>query len=284
MKKKFLKRHAFIASAVLNFVYSAPLLAIPFQPGMQLVADPQLQVCLDQTVNANNWTTTEEVTELNCPNQGIQDLGGIEQLINLKQLNLSGNRLFNTYQLEQLGQLTVLDLSNNNLMALPGFWSLNQLRQLNLSGNSRLQATEVLALIQHNPHLTQLGVADIAMGNDLSWLPPKGPQGEYNLIELDISRTGQYMDLQPIMQYTNLKVLKAAGNQLQFPGPLDQLAQLETLDLSNNNLNFVGMLGYIDSLKLLDLRGNNLIPCNELDNLEASLVGVEFYRPASCAI
>lgn len=77
MKKNVLLRHPFIGSVVLSFVYLAPLSAIPLQPGMQIVADPQLQACLDQAIDTNNWTTTEEVTALNCPDRTIRSLDGL---------------------------------------------------------------------------------------------------------------------------------------------------------------------------------------------------------------
>lgn len=268
MKMNFLQRHPLLGSLLLGVVYVAPVSAIPLEPGMQIVPDPQLQACLDQAVDANNWATTEDVTALDCPGYGIQTLDGIGQLNNLTQLNLSGNQISKTYELELLSQLTLLNLSSNRLVDIAPLLNLHNLQQLNLGGNFQLKSWDVETVIQNNPGLTHLGVADIHFDNlTHSWLPPMGPQGEYNLVELDISRTGQYLDLYPVSQYPNLKALKAAEIQLLETGPLDQLQQLEVLDLSNNRLRYLNGLQQLHGLKQLNLGGNSLLQAAEVQML-----------------
>ncbi|MGR9117121.1 MAG: leucine-rich repeat domain-containing protein, partial [Gammaproteobacteria bacterium] len=224
-----------------------------------------------------------DLVELDISRTGSYiDLYPVTQYANLTTLKAGGIQLQYTGPLDQLQGLEVLDLSSNGLTDLYGLQTLHKLRQLNLNGNSNLPAADVQSVIFNNPGLTHLEVADIAMGNDLFWLPPTGSRGEYNLIVLDISRTGQIVDLSPITQYETLRTLKAAGLQLEYADPISQMQNLEWLDLRDNALKHVDSLQLIGTLKLLDLRGNTLIPCDELDFLEANLVGVEFYRPASC--
>ncbi|MGR9117545.1 MAG: leucine-rich repeat domain-containing protein, partial [Gammaproteobacteria bacterium] len=274
-----------IGSVILSSFYLAPLSAIPLQPGMQLVADTQLQACLDQTITAHNWTTTEEVTELICPEQGIQALDGIEQLNNLNQLILSGNQLYTTFPLDQLNQLTVLDLSQNRLFDISSLLNLYNLNHLDLGGNSRLNTWDVETVIQNNPGLTHLGVADIPLDNlSHSWLPPLGPQGEYNLVELDISRSGQYFDLFQFTQYPNLRALKAAGIQLNYTGPLDQLTQLEELDLGNNSITDLNGLQLLQGLKQLNLNGNSRLQAPDVQMLIQNNPGLTHLGVADIAM
>jgi Leucine-rich repeat (LRR) protein len=104
-------------------------------------------------------------------------------------LNASGNQLTSVFPLDQLTQLSVLDLSDNALTDIVPLQALNQLSQLNLGGNSQLQISQIYGVIQNNPGLTHINLSSITL-LDLSWLPPMGPQGEFNIQELDVSNTG----------------------------------------------------------------------------------------------
>jgi len=180
----------------------------------------------------------------------------IAQYTNLRVLKAASNHMLDPGPLDQLMSLEVLDLSDNKLMYAFQLQMLNGLKQLNLSDNPQLDPMHVQQIIQTNLNLTHVGVAGIGMG-DLSWLPPSGPMGEFNFIELDLSRTGSFPDLFPLMQYTNLRVLKAAGNQLQNVGPLDQLLKLEVLDLSDNSLIDIFPLQMLNGLTEINLSGNS---------------------------
>ena len=161
-------------SAIRLFIVSAlafnclPAFAVPIQPGVSLLVDQQFQSCLDEAVLANGWIAPEEVTLLNCSNHNIEFLNGIQNFTNLVELNLAGNRIASTWPLDQLPQLEMLDLSDNQLVDVYPLQMLNQLTQLNLGGNSQLPALDVQNIIQNNPGLTHIGVANIAMG-DLNW-------------------------------------------------------------------------------------------------------------------
>ena len=218
--------------------------ADPIQPGDPVLSDQQFQACLDEALITNGWTTTEEVVSLSCGDRGIEFLGGVESLINLNQLDLSDNQLLDAHPLQMLNELT----------------------QLNLNGNSQLQAQQVRSILQNNLRLTHIGVGHIAMG-DLSWLPPVGPMGEYDLVELDISYTGQFFDLGPLNQYPNLQVLKAAGNQIEFPTALDELRQLSVLDLSDNQLIDVFPLQLLNELTQLNLSGNSQLQAEQVRSI-----------------
>ena len=263
MSDFFSLRSALIRLFILSSLSLAGLSvsAVPIPPpGVPLFTDPQFQACFDELTLANGWTLTEEVTSLACPDRNIESLDGLQHFTNLIELDLSGNRILASYPIEQLPQLEVLDLSNNKLFDVFSLQPLRNLRQLNLSANSKLQPFEVKNIIQWNPALTHIGVAGIAMG-DLDWLP------SLNLQELDISDTGTFNDLTPLAQYSNLRVLKAAGNEIINVWPLDLLMQLEVLDLSNNNLDDVTQLQWLHHLKQLNLSFNSKLELFQVLNI-----------------
>lgn len=230
--------------------------AVPLQPG--LLSDPQFQTCLDETALENGWTLTEEVTSLVCPERNIEFIDGVEIFSNLLELKLAGNKLQSAVPVNQLLQLQVLDLSYNKLdpnLQVPVF---SALTQLNLTGNIQLPRFYIEDLVRSLPSLTHLAIGGISMG-DLSWLPLPGISGEFNFIELDISNTGSFFELGPVTIYPNLRVFKAAGNQIQHTTSLSVLNQLEVIDLSNNQLIDVSNLTWFNSLSQLNLSGNNLL-------------------------
>jgi Leucine-rich repeat (LRR) protein len=199
--------------------------------------------------------------ELEIDNIGsLQHLGQVGQYPDLRVLRASGNQLQSMWSSTTLARLEVLDVSDNRLSNLFELQFIAGLEQLDLSGNSRLPFNEVQIVVQNNPGLTHLGIAEIRL-NDLQWLPPVGPQGEYDLQELNISNTGDFFDLGPVSQYPNLHVLEAAGNGLRTAFPIDQLTRLEVLDLSNNELMDIFALHTLYNLRQLYLSGNrNAVP------------------------
>lgn len=228
------------------------------------------------------------LVELDISNTGsFSDLEPLSQFDSLKVIKAAGNQLQTVGPIESLQQLEVVDLNNNQLFDASALQAISKLTRLNLSGNNQLQQFNVQSIIQANPGLTHISIAGIKMGG-LYWLPAAGPQGEFNLVELDISNTGEIFDLNPLLQQPNLKVLKIADNQLWDAWYIDQLMELEVLDLSNNNLMFVPFLTSLMDLLSVDLSGNNSLQCSELDALQVHLetkqpAGV-LTRPLSCIL
>jgi len=392
-------RSIFIFAAALT---SMSVSAFPLPPaGTPLLGDPQFQTCFDEQALINGWTTTEEVTSLSCPDRDIRDLNGLEVFTNLRDLNLSRNRIEFAFPLDQLNQLEVLDLSHNRLQDIfplnslfnlrelylsgnrpidvnapgvslatvnpviqnniglthlgvgdmpmdypgqlatfdignglsenlieldvsnTGIWDLagierapnlrafyasgnqlqfanlsdnqnklevldlgqNQLidvyqlrflqalKQLNLSGNSQLSTNDVQAIVLNNPGLTHVYLAEIQLP-DLDWLPMPGLPGQFDLVELDISQSGNFIHLDQLTRYPNLRVLRATGNRLQDLWSFGQLTQLEVLDLSDNNLSSMYTLSFLNGLTQLNLSGNNGLPTNEVISVIQSNPGL----------
>jgi len=71
-----------------------------------------------------------EITVLNCSDEGLTSLDGIEKLINLKYLNCSDNQLTNLYGIEKVPFLRLLVCSNNRLTNLDGLENLIIIKNL----------------------------------------------------------------------------------------------------------------------------------------------------------
>ncbi len=262
--------------SVISFsVFSSSAFAVPIPPpGTPIFSDANLQQCFEEQVQLNGWTTTEEVTSLSCSSRNIFNLFGIQEFVNLTILDVSDNKLYDLYPLEMLPQLSVLNVARNDLYSAHLLTQVTTLQQLDISWNTRLVRAEVEQVILANPGMTHLSIAGINMSSAppgqydfINWLPSPGFNGEYRFIELDISFTGQYFDLQPLFEHNQLRVLKASGLQLVSPVSLENLTQLEWLDLSGNRLIDLFPLQSIMSLKRLDLSGNNQLPADQVNTL-----------------
>jgi hypothetical protein len=72
----------------------------------------------------------DQITELNCLGMNLENLDGIEQLVNLKILYCNSNRLTNLNGIENLRNLKILYCHSNRLTNLNGIENLNNLKVL----------------------------------------------------------------------------------------------------------------------------------------------------------
>ncbi|QDV66071.1 Bifunctional hemolysin/adenylate cyclase precursor [Crateriforma conspicua] len=146
------------------------------------------------------------IAELDLSNSGVTDLEGLQHLVGLRSLNLSGNNLDSTSlsvlrprNNDTQGLLAIehLDLSNNQLTSTNPLQFLTTLRTLNLSDQRGVSITSIGGLRT----LEELRVLTVA-GNSVT-------------------------DLSPLRNLSNLRVLDASGNIFAQQG-LNQL-DLRTL-------------------------------------------------------
>jgi len=120
-------------------VASSQVWATPSSEGVNIdgvFADANLQVCVGENAGRNSWTFTHEITGyLDCSSRSIANLQGIEQLVELTQLNLMNNIIADTAPLATLSNLTRLYISNNQIDNLAGLAGLPSLSFLNLGSN-----------------------------------------------------------------------------------------------------------------------------------------------------
>ena len=206
-------------------------------------------------------------TQLNLDRTGLMfDLVSLNSYNSLTHLSAAGNQITYASGLETMTNLAYLDLSDNALMDLYGLTmpGISQLTALNLSGNSQLPFTVISQVLQNNPNLTEIGLADIPIGSQFPLL--MGPSGPYALTTLDLNRTG-FNDLANLMNYTTLQSLRLSGNNLDYAYGIEYLTQLIELDLSNNQLTSVNPLNTLSHLVVLDLSNNPLDMIYDLDTL-----------------
>lgn len=155
-------------------------------------------------------------------NNKITSYQGINQLIDLENLNLSHNYLVGIGNLKGLINLKILDFSYNKLRTLDGLDGLNNLKILKLNEND-------------------LTVINIPLLKSLE--------------ELDLSNN---MISKIKMDLPSLKKLELQNNMIEKINGLEQSCNLEFLDLENNALTTIKDLEQQSKLQYLNLKKNNI--------------------------
>ncbi|MBU1191779.1 MAG: leucine-rich repeat domain-containing protein, partial [Gammaproteobacteria bacterium] len=247
-----MKKYVAAAGLLLGCMGNAA--AQPIFGGPPLLSDPELQQCLEETALSESWTQTEQVTHLACADRNIESASG----------------------LDNFPDLTSLDLSGNALMSAAGMHSLTGLVQLLLSDNAGMDINDIAPILANNTGLTHLGLAGITI-EYLSQLPLYNSQtsNHYDLIELDISRTG-ITDLGYLMNFPSLQRLDVSGNAIGeiFPWYLESLTQLTAIDLSDNALSSVQGLDFHTGLIELNLSNNADLEIYDVIPILANNVGL----------
>ena len=111
---------------------------IPDQNFEQALIDGGYDTTIDTYIDDSSMLG---VTQLDLSNRQITDFTGLEEFVNLTDLNLSGNAV-TSVPLVNLNKLTTLNLSNTGLTELDLSQNSN-ITSLNLSGNSALSCVKV---------------------------------------------------------------------------------------------------------------------------------------------
>ena len=174
------------------------------------ISDERLRSCIEQTAAKNHWQSTADITKLECHNQAISSLEGINQLINLENLSLYNNALSDipTLLLPKLTQLNIAKnkLTRLQLSALPALETIyafgNQLQTLELK---QLPALKILKA--NNNQITHFIYADLPALEKLYLFDNK-------MVTIDIYRLPKmnYMDVRqnpmPDKLYEDMDKLK----------------------------------------------------------------------------
>src|SRR5690554_6610945 len=105
------------------------------------ISDENLANCIKE-----NEITHSGVQVLVCADKDIQSLDGIEQLSNLRVVNLSQNNIRTIQSLAKLKRLFALDISANKLEDLNGIEQLPKLNKLNANNNQLASADSLQEL------------------------------------------------------------------------------------------------------------------------------------------
>jgi len=160
----------------------------------------------DESLRLHTTLHESDVVELvvaDLSSQGITDLTGLEQFVNLREVNLAGNVGVDLSPLAGLSRLESLNLDNTGITSLADLEQFANLRELSLAANAV---------------------------TDLSPLA-----GLARLEFLNLDDTG-VDDLTPLAALTNLVAVTADGNAVSELPRLDGLQRLEYLSLADSDI------------------------------------------------
>jgi Leucine-rich repeat (LRR) protein len=231
-----------------------------------IFADPSLSVCVDTNRIENNWSLVEEVVSLNCQPGRIKLLGGLQDFINLKSLNLSANQISDISPVKGL-----LALKSVNLSAIPelkkieALLSLKTLTQIDLSesGNGDISCASLDSLSQTADSLitplrckkliSSVLFFDSNLKNCiLAEAELKGLQYTRQLTNLDCIGMN-IADLEGIEEFENLQSFNFSDNQVSDLSPLSELPHLAQVFAAANPITDVTVLAGLSVLENLDI-------------------------------
>lgn len=113
------------------------------------LVDKKLQACINGLAKKHKWDSASAVDKIVCHNEGIKNLDGIEQFVNVEKLSFHKNDI-SEVRLSGLSKLKELNLARNKLQKLE-LANLPSLKNLYFFGNRLPQVT-----LADLPSLTQI--------------------------------------------------------------------------------------------------------------------------------
>lgn len=110
------------------------------------VADAGLQSCINVALRDGELAGASDVQILACPALEIETLGGIEQLDNLRYLDLAGNQLEHLDELRRLRRLSSVNAPANALNDISGLLQVSSLTSAVLTGNHNIPCQQLNTL------------------------------------------------------------------------------------------------------------------------------------------
>lgn len=112
------------------------------------MADAGLQSCINVALRDGELNGATDVQILACPALEIETLGGIEQLDNLRYLDLAGNQLEHLDELRRMPRLSSVNAPNNALNDISGLLAVSSLTSAVLTGNHNIPCQQLDTLAQ----------------------------------------------------------------------------------------------------------------------------------------
>ncbi|MEM6264331.1 MAG: leucine-rich repeat domain-containing protein [Bacteroidota bacterium] len=197
----------------------------------------------------------------------LDEIEGLPELPHLQHLDVSYNNISEIHRFPLLPELTTLNLGHNQLLNLPPGKQVPRLRTLIISGNRLITDLSVLREfpILHTLYLKQLLISDwkplAALGSLAAvYATPAGPKSlkamealqQVRSIDLNLGRFGAVVDL-PLL--ASLKKLTLQyGLQVQEIQDWVQLESLEVLEMKHLGVRSIRGLGVLENLKELRLQ------------------------------
>ena len=205
--------------------------------------DSYLEKCVREQTEWTRWPIScaqaEKVTMLKCDDPNITSLEGIQQLVNLKLLDMGekGTKIDDLMPVRNLKNLQRLEIPNSEIKNIEYLTRLPMLNTLNLRGN----------------HIT-----------DLTYLPYM-----YPLYQLDLSYQGpDYIrDITPMAYMSNsMQTLSLQGNKISDISALANFRALKYLSIRDNRITSIAALDNMTILSGLDMTINLITDLSPLAN------------------
>lgn len=202
-----------------------------------------LEKCVREYTSWTRWPIScaqaEKVTMLKCDDPNITSLEGIQQLVNLKLLDMGeqGTKIDDLMPVRNLKNLQRLEIPNSEIKNIEYLTRLPMLNTLNLRGN----------------HIT-----------DLTYLPYM-----YPLNQLDLSYQGpDYIrDITPMAYMSNsMQTLSLQGNKISDISALANFRALKYLSIRDNRITSIAALDNMTILSGLDMTINLITDLSPLTN------------------
>jgi len=227
----------------------SPALLVPagdHQRGLTQAPSDALEACIDDAVRNQGVTDRANLTVLDCSDEGITALDGLEALTSLQVLALDNNRLTDITPISMLPNLESLSLAFTDVANLDGLQGLITLKSLVISNN----LVTDLAFVANLPDLEVLH----AQNNQIQELP-------------DLSAT-------------SLELLSLTGNPVSDIAGVIYADTLREVRLNDTVVSDITPLAEnfnapASQLELVDLRNVETIFCPQLDALTALMGTLE---------
>ncbi|RFU33273.1 hypothetical protein B7463_g3082, partial [Scytalidium lignicola] len=164
--------------------------------------------------------------ELDLYDNLIAHIRGLDELTNLKSLDLSFNKIKHIKKVNHLKELTDLYFVQNKISTIDGLSGLQNLRNLELAAN-RIREIQNLETLE--------GLEELWLGKN------------------------KITNISGLESLKKLKILSIQSNRIREIAGLDGLANLEELYISHNAITSLSGLDDVPKLRVLDI-SNNQIP------------------------
>jgi internalin A len=215
-------------------------------------ADSNLERVIRETIDKQEGeiykSDLSKIIELSADGEGITDLSGIEDCINLKELqlgeSLSCNDITDISPLSNLIHLQRLDLSCNDITDISPLSNLSNLKDLTLRDNDIADVsvlsnlTEIENLNISNNSITEIGKLQ-------------------NVSILDLSHN-QIVDITNLSSLKKVEILRLNDNRIKEITSLSNLSSIEGLSLDENDISDIGPLSKLSNLNWLSLTKNGM--------------------------
>ena len=201
----------------------------------------------------------------------IDEIRGLEKLVNLEELDLTYNEISEIKNLDNLVNLKKLDLSKNCIEEIKGLQNLSQLEDLDLEFNriSEIKGLEMLFNLKRLNLSENFKISEFNVRDKRIKLQKLEQFDEIEAEDLDDRTKKAISNIKKSIKIDKILKAEMAKNThyiSEIKG-LENLVKLEELYLSGNRITQLNGINHLIKLKILDLSHNQISELQGIDNL-----------------